>query len=57
MSSSRAAILKAAQGGELALLQRLHAAEPSLLLEARSTTKGYSALHFAAMGGSVETIE
>lgn len=54
---SRATLLKAAQSGDIATLQRLHAAEPSLLLEARSTSKGYSALHYAAMGGSAETVE
>ena len=54
--SSRAAFLKAAQSGDVPQLTTLLQAEPSLI-DARSTSKGYTALHYAAMGGSLEAVE
>ena len=49
--------LKAAQAGMLAQVQQFVAQTPSLLHEARSTSKGYTAMHFAAMSGSLPTIQ
>ena len=49
--------LKAAQAGDLDKLQALLGADPSLLMAARSTSKGYSALHYAAMAGALSAVE
>ena len=48
--------LKAAQAGDLDEAKRLLAESPSVV-HARSTTKGYTALHFAAHGCHVEMIK
>ena len=54
-SEARLQFLKAAQAGALSDVQRMVAQQPSLL-HARSNSKGYSAMHFAAMGGSPSLI-
>ena len=48
--------LKAAQAGDLDEAKRLLAESPTVV-HARSTTKGYTALHFAAMGGAIPVVE
>ncbi|KAL3928754.1 MAG: hypothetical protein SGPRY_002256 [Prymnesium sp.] len=48
--------LRAAQAGALDSLTTLLTSHPHLLL-ARSSSKGYTAMHFAAMGGAVEVCE
>ena len=48
--------LKAAQAGDLDEAKRLLAESPAVV-RARSTTKGYTALHFAAMGGAIPVVE
>ena len=54
--AARPAFLKAAQAGDVHRLRELLATHASLL-EARSTSKGYTALHYAAMAGAVSAIE
>ena len=48
--------LKAAQAGNLDEAKRLLAESPAVK-HARSTSKGYTALHFAAMGGAIPVVE
>ena len=48
--------LRAAQGGDLDAVRKLHLMCPTIL-EARSSSKGYSAMHFAAMGGAISVCE
>ena len=48
--------LRAAQTNALEELQGMLARQPSLLL-ARSSTKGYTAMHYAAMAGAIPVIE
>ncbi|KAL1507296.1 hypothetical protein AB1Y20_008142 [Prymnesium parvum] len=48
--------LKAAQAGRLDEVQAMLSTTPSLI-SARSSSKGYSAMHFAAMGGATALIE
>ena len=54
-SDARAAFLKAAQSGDVDL-EELLGDHPGLL-EARSTSKGYTAMHYAAMAGSIAAVE
>ena len=56
-SALRADFLKAAQSGNLQSLQSLHQQDSMLLHGAQSTSKGYTALHFAAMAGELGTVE
>ena len=56
MSEEGKAFLKAAQMGQLDEAKKLLAEHPSAL-HARSTSKGYTALHFAAMGGAIPVVE
>ena len=44
--------LRACQHGQLAEAKKLLAKYPAIL-QARSTSKGYTAMHYGAMGGSV----
>ena len=55
-SDARAAFLKAAQSGDVDALEELLGDHPGLL-EARSTSKGYTAMHYAAMAGSIAAVE
>ena len=55
-SDARAAFLKAAQSGDVGALEELLGDHPGLL-EARSTSKGYTAMHYAAMAGSIAAVE
>ena len=48
--------LKAAQAGDLDEAKRLLVESPAVV-QARSTSKGYTALHFAAMGGAIPVVE
>ena len=48
--------LKAAQAGDLNEAKRLLVESPAVV-HARSTSKGYTALHFAAMGGAIPVVE
>ena len=48
--------LKAAQAGDLIEAKRLLVESPAVV-HARSTSKGYTALHFAAMGGAIPVVE
>ena len=48
--------LKAAQAGDLDEAKRLLVESPAVV-HARSTSKGYTALHFAAMGGAIPVVE
>jgi hypothetical protein len=50
------AFLRACQQGQIADAKALLAAHPSVL-DARSTSKGYTAMHYAAMGGVVALVE
>ena len=50
------AFLRACQRNELEEAQRLLAEWPHVI-ESRSASKGYGPAHWAAMGGSTETIE
>jgi hypothetical protein len=50
------AFLRACQQGQIAEAKALLAAHPSVL-DARSTSKGYTAMHYAAMGGVVALVE
>lgn len=52
----RASFLQAAQRGDLKEVQQMFAEKPSLL-HVRSTSKGYSAMHYAAMAGSLPLIQ
>ena len=50
------AFLRACQSGELEGAKRLRAERPDCV-DARSTSKGYTAMHYGAMGGSIEVVE
>ena len=50
------AFLRACQQGQIADAKALLAAHPSVL-DTRSTSKGYTAMHYAAMGGVVAVVE
>ena len=50
------AFLRAAQGSDLAQVRALFEEDPQLL-HAKSSSKGYTAMHYAAMGGSLAVIE
>ena len=54
--AQRVAFLRCCQRGELDVARRLLAEAPSIA-DARSTSKGYSAMHFAAMGGATDVCE
>lgn len=51
-SEQEKAFLRACQQGDLKEAKRLLAEYPKAI-EARSTSKGYTGMHFGAMGGSV----
>ena len=55
-SDARAAFLKAAQSGDVDALEELLGDHPGLL-EARSTSKGYTAMHYAAMAGALPLLD
>ena len=57
MATPAQRFLKAVQSGVLDEVTALLDADPSLLMTARSTSKGYSAMHYAAMAGTVPMIE
>ena len=50
------AFLRACQRGELAEIKAMHAGRPTLV-NARSTSKGYGGLHYAAMAGHIAVCE
>ena len=50
-------LLRACQQGSLEVVQRLTGQHSGILFAARSTTKGYGAVHYAAMGGSLEVLD
>ena len=54
--ATRKAFLKACQQANVEEAQRLVNDQPGVL-EARSASKGYTAMHWAAMGGSTELCE
>ena len=55
-AARKTASLKAAQTGALIEARQLAAHHPSLLA-ARSTTKGYTAMHYAAMAGALPVLD
>ena len=56
MRETEKAFLKACQGNDLARAQELLVSHPGAL-EAKSVSKGYGPMHWAAMGGATEVIE
>lgn len=56
MTEQSKEFLKAAQAGDVSRLQQFYDTASQLLHDARSTSKGYCALHFASMAGSLEAI-